>query len=240
MKKIIRPIIIVFILSISLVLAIFFKIFLPSYDWFLIRYWAKTIAFLYGIKIITLNKTLDKPAIIVTDHISYWDIILLGARYKAFFVSKASVKDWPLIGWGAQFTRTVFIERNKARNAKKVLDGKARKIIETKNSLLMFPEGTTTNHPCVPFKMGAFKLAFSTNTPIKPIATYYNKTKEMAWVDDDKFMPHLLKVGNFNNIKYYIYEMPLLYPKDFASAVEMKEKCQKMIQEKIEYIKGVI
>jgi 1-acyl-sn-glycerol-3-phosphate acyltransferase len=240
MKKIIRPIIIIFVLTISLVLAIIFRIFLPFYDWILIRYWAKTIAFIYGIKIITLNKTKDTPAIIVTNHISYWDIILLGARYKAFFVSKASVKDWPLIGWGARFTRTVFIERKNARNAKKVLDEKANKIIKTKNSLLMFPEGTTTNNPCGPFKMGAFKLAFNTNTPIKPLATYYNKIKQMAWIGDNKFTPHLLKVGNFTNIKYYIYEMPLLYPKDFTSAKEMKEKCQKMIQEKIKHIKGFI
>ena len=209
-------------------------------DYLVMHTWAKATLWVYQIRVVRLGERSEKPAVIATNHISYWDILTISRTYKAFFVSKASVKSWPLIGWGAQFVRTVFIVREKAMNAVDVLNREAIKLIKNGDSLVMFAEGTTSINPCRPFKTGAFYMAKRTNSPIRPIAVYYDRMDFVRWIDDESFVPHLLKMTGIPKSNCYIYELPLMYPADFKNANEMKEKCQKLIQEKINYIKKEI
>ena len=61
-------------------------------DYFVMKVWVKTTLWLYQIKVVKLGENSKIPAIIVTNHISYWDILTITASYKTFFVSKDSVK----------------------------------------------------------------------------------------------------------------------------------------------------
>ncbi|MEI6092167.1 MAG: lysophospholipid acyltransferase family protein, partial [bacterium] len=176
-------------------------------------------------------------AVIATNHISYWDILTISATFKAFFVSKSSVKNWPIIGWGARLVRTVFIVREKMMSAVDILNKQATALVNNGESVVMFAEGTTSMHPCLPFKNGAFHMAKQTNTPVKPIAVYYSRMDYIRWIDKESFVPHLLKMTSIPDSFCYIYELPLVYPSDFSSVSEFKTKCQEMIQEKIDFIK---
>jgi len=238
--KLLRP----FLMFVALAVSCFFALInLPlrfigiNLDYFIISTWSKITLWIYGIKIKKLGTTTKESSIITTNHISYWDILTISASYKTFFVSRADVKNWPLLGLGARAVRTVFIEREKAMSAMDVLNNKAVKLLNGNNSLVMFAEGTSSAKPCLPFKNGAFHLSIKTGRPIKPIAIYYDRMDYIPWIDDDFFVPHLLKMAKAPRITCYIYEMPHMYPKDFKSMVEMKQACQKMVQEKIDHIK---
>ena len=206
-------------------------------DYYIMNLWAKITIWIYRIKIVKLGEISKKPAIIVTNHISYWDILTISASFKAFFVSKASVRHWPLIGWGARFVRTVFIVRERTANAFQVLNREAVKLLNNGDSIVMFAEGTTSINPCLPFKNGAFHLSKQTNSPIKPIAVYYSRMDFIRWIDDESFVPHLFNMARIPASFCYIYELPLMYPSDFKTVNEMRETCQKLVQEKIDYIK---
>jgi 1-acyl-sn-glycerol-3-phosphate acyltransferase len=206
-------------------------------DYTVMYVWSKLTLWIYQIKTVKMGENSKQPAIIVSNHISYWDILTIAGSYKTFFVSKASVKNWPLIGWGARFVRTVFIVREKTTSAVDVLNREAVKLIKNGDSAVMFAEGTTSINPCQPFKSGAFHMAKQTNSPIKPVAIYYSKMDYIRWIDEDSFVPHLLKMTNIPKSFCYIYELPLMYPKDYETVNKMKEACQKLIQEKIDYIK---
>ncbi len=206
-------------------------------DYYVVLAWAKITLWIYQIRIVRMGERSKVPAIIVTNHISYWDILTIAATYKAFFVSKASVKNWPLIGWGARMVRTVFIVREKALSAVEILNREALKLIGQKQSVVMFAEGTTSINPCLPFKNGAFHMSMNTGKPIKPIAVYYSRMDLIRWIDDESFVPHLLKMSAAPKSQCYIYEFPLMDPKDYKNVNEMKEKCQAMVQEKIDFIK---
>ncbi len=238
--KFLRPALMLIVLATSCALAIIvspLRLIGINLDYPVMNNWAKITLWIYDIKVKKLGSSSNEPAIITTNHISYWDILTLSASYRTFFVSKASVKNWPLIGWGARFVRTVFIEREKKISAIDVLNRKAVALLNNNDSVVMFAEGTTSINPCLPFKSGAFHMSFTTNKPIKPIAVYYSRMDYIRWIDDDSFVPHLLKMTKAPQIICYIYEMPFIYPKDFKNANEMKDACQKMVQEKIDYIK---
>jgi len=217
-----------------------FRLIGVALDYYTMLAWAKITLWIYQIKVVRMGERSKEPAIIATNHISYWDILTIASAYKAFFVSKASVKNWPLIGWGARMVRTVFIVREKASSAVEVLNREALKLINQNQSVVMFVEGTTSINPCLPFKSGAFHMAFSTGKPIKPIAVYYSQMNFIRWIDDESFVPHLLKMSAIPKNQCYIYELPLMYSKDYKSVTEMKEKCQSMIQAKIDFIKKEI
>jgi 1-acyl-sn-glycerol-3-phosphate acyltransferase len=238
--KVLRPFFMLTVLISTVVLA---ALMMPlrligiGLDYYIMLAWADITLWIYQIKIVRMGERSRKPAIIVTNHISYWDILTIASTYKAFFVSKASVKNWPLIGWGARMVRTVFIVREKTSSAVDVLNREALKLINQNQSVVMFAEGTTSIKPCLPFKNGAFHMSINTGKPIKPIAVYYSRMDLIRWIDDESFVPHLFKMSAAPKSNCYIYEFPLMDPKDYGSVHEMKEKCQAMVQSKIDFIR---
>ncbi len=175
-------------------------------DYTVMYVWSKLTLWIYQIKIVRLGGGSKQPAVIVSNHISYWDILTIAASYKTFFVSKASVKNWPLIGWGARFVRTVFIVREKTTSAVDVLNREAVKLIKNGDSAVMFAEGTTSITPCLPFKSGAFHMSKQTNSPIKPIAVYYSRMDYIRWIDEDSFVSSSSEDDKDPKSFCYIYE----------------------------------
>lgn len=238
--KILRPVVMLIVLctTVASAIAVYPLRFIGiNLDYYVMNLWAKITLWIYRIKVIKLGEKSKQAAVIVTNHISYWDILTISATFKAFFVSKASVKNWPLIGWGARFVRTVFIVREKMMSAVDILNRQATALINNGESVVMFAEGTTSLNPCLPFKNGAFHMARQTNTPVKPIAVYYSRMDFIRWIDKESFVPHLYKMTKIPDSFCYIYELPLIYPSDFSNVNEMKTKCQEMIQDKINFIK---
>ncbi|HOW16820.1 MAG TPA: 1-acyl-sn-glycerol-3-phosphate acyltransferase, partial [bacterium] len=94
--------------------------------------------------------------------------------------------------------------REKKISAIDVLNRKAVALLNNNDSVVMFAEGTTSINPCLPFKSGAFHMSFTTNKPIKPIAVYYSRMDYIRWIDDDSFVPHLLKMTKAPQIICYI------------------------------------
>jgi 1-acyl-sn-glycerol-3-phosphate acyltransferase len=238
--RIVRPALMFTVLVSAFLLAVFSSLLkrLGIYiDYTVMKYWARVTCRIYGIKIKREGDSNNTPAIIVADHVSYWDILTMSATFSGFFVSKASVKNWPFIGWGARFVRTIFIVRENKARAIETLNKEAKKLIEQKESVFMFAEGTTSLNPCKPFKNGAFHMSRETNTPIKPVALYYDRMDIIRWIDNDSFVPHLAGMTFTPGINCYVYEYPLIYPKDFKSIDEMKTYCQNIIQKKLDEYK---
>src|SRR5690242_3777979 len=72
----------------------------------------KLICLTLGIIIKTQNKpSFNRPILFISNHISFIDILVLGASIPGFFVSKSEVAKWPLFGWVASLSGTVFVNR---------------------------------------------------------------------------------------------------------------------------------
>ncbi len=133
------------------------------------------------------------PYLLVGNHRSYLDPIVLLADFKALPVSKAEVAHWPLIGFAARQTGILFVKREKKTSRKQTLQAMKEKLREG-YSILLFPEGTTVavGSNTLPFRPGAFRLAAELNVPLIPFAIEYLHPQD-AWVGNDTFVPHFFR-----------------------------------------------
>ena len=113
------------------------------------------------------------PMLVVSNHISWLDILVINAVCPAHFVSKSGVRHWPLVGELVSSAGTLFIERESRRDAMRVVHRMAERLTEG-DILAVFPEGTTgPGQVLLPFHANLLQAAISTDTPIKPVALTY-------------------------------------------------------------------
>jgi 1-acyl-sn-glycerol-3-phosphate acyltransferase len=133
-----------------------------------------------------------EAAILMANHRSYIDVLFFKSSTPQIYLSKIEVKSWPIIGWGAQALDVVFVDRSskESRSASRAaLSDRVRRGL----SPVVFPEGTTTERGLLDFSPGMFYTAAELNVPIGPFVMEYSDPK-MAWVHDDTFVSHLLKM----------------------------------------------
>lgn len=113
------------------------------------------------------------PALIVANHISWLDILVLGEVFGPGFVSKAEVASWPLLGWLARQAGTLFLQRGDRGSAGQVLDQMTWQLASGRPAIV-FPEGTTTAGTAVlRFKPRLFQAAIRTQVPVQPVTLRY-------------------------------------------------------------------
>jgi len=115
------------------------------------------------------------PAMLVANHVSWLDILVLLACCRCRFVAKSEVGRWPVIGDLTRGTGTLFVKRNSKRDAVHVVREMAQALRpEFSNILVIFPEGTTsTGKTVLPFHANLFQAAISANAPVQALAIRY-------------------------------------------------------------------
>jgi len=142
---------------------------------------------------------IPKSGLLVSNHLSYLDILALCATAPAVFVSKADVRRWPLFGWLAAIGGTVFIERERRTHV-----GAVNREIETALAdgalVVVFPEGTSSNGETVlPFRASLLEPALRGGHPISVAWLHYDLAdgdakQEVCYWGDHSFFPHLLNL----------------------------------------------
>lgn len=113
-------------------------------------------------------------ALIVANHVSWLDIHVIHSLLPARFVSKAEVRDWPVIGWLADKAGgTLFLERTRKSDAKRMNDVMAGHLRDG-DCLALFPEGTTSDGlSLLPFYPGLFQPAVAAEAAVWPVRIRY-------------------------------------------------------------------
>ncbi len=147
------------------------------------------------------GQPMSNPGAIVANHSSWLDIFVLNAIQTIYFVAKAEVADWPMIGWLARATGTVFIARKgtEAKKQQEIFESR----LQAGHRLLFFPEGTSTDAIRVlPFKSTLFEAFFSPalerTMHIQPVTVVFHAPqgqdpRHYGWWGDMDFASHLLK-----------------------------------------------
>ena len=110
------------------------------------------------------------PVLLVANHISWLDILVMHAACYCRFVSKADVRQWPLIGTLATGGGTIYIERESRRDALRVVHHVTASL-KRGEVVAVFPEGTTGDGTTLlPFHANLIQAAISADVPIQPVA----------------------------------------------------------------------
>jgi len=108
--------------------------------------------------------------LVVANHVSWLDILAINAVQPVRFVSKADVRGWPVLGWLIECGGTLFIERERKRDALRVVHQVAQ-ALRNGDTVAVFPEGTTSDGTgLLPFHANLLQAAISTCTPVQPVA----------------------------------------------------------------------
>lgn len=133
------------------------------------------------------------PALVIANHVSYLDPLVILPMCPALPVAKGEVEAWPIVGPIGAALGTVFVRRDdpmaRARTLRRIHD-----LLASGTSVLNFAEGTTTRGESVrPFWRGTFGIAQRLAVPVVPVAIRY-RDPDMAWCDGATFMPHYLQL----------------------------------------------
>ena len=135
-----------------------------------IQWWSAKVLRLIGIELHTQGTPKPGAKLVVANHVSWLDIAAIHAVIpEAHFVSKSDVKDWPLIGRLVSGAGTLYIEREKKRDALRVVHQMAE-ALQAGDTVAVFPEGTTGDgRTLLPFHANLLQAAIATQTPVQPV-----------------------------------------------------------------------
>jgi 1-acyl-sn-glycerol-3-phosphate acyltransferase len=143
----------------------------------------------------------------VANHISWLDIVALGARHPLLFVAKEEVADWPVMGYMARRLGTLFVRRGDAEQTTALAEQMAWQLRQGRQ-IMLFPEGTTTRGDRVlRFHAKLLRPAQLTHAQAQAVALeYQGDAREIApFIGEEGFLPHLLQIFKLDSIRLRIY-----------------------------------
>ena len=125
---------------------------------------------------VTEGQFRSRATLVTANHVSWLDIAAVHAVCpQARFVSKADVRHWPLLGWLIGAVGTLFIERERKRDAMRVVHQMAESLIAG-DVVAVFPEGTTGDgRALLPFHANLLQAAIAAEAPVQPVALRYTE-----------------------------------------------------------------
>jgi 1-acyl-sn-glycerol-3-phosphate acyltransferase len=136
--------------------------------------------------------------LVVSNHLSYLDVLILSAAMPCFFVAKLEIDGWPFFGKAARCGGTIFLDRSSHASSLSVAEQMSERL-KLDVPVLLFPEGTSTDgSEVLPFHPRLIDPATSAGVPVTAAAVRYiieggMEERELCWYGDTEFVPHLLK-----------------------------------------------
>jgi 1-acyl-sn-glycerol-3-phosphate acyltransferase len=176
------------------------------------RLWHRAACYLLGIRIhVHGHLQHRRPLMLASNHVSWKDILVLGAVADVVFIAKSEVAKWPIFGTLAKLQKTIFVVREEKRRTGDQINEIAARMTAGE-IVVLFPEGTTSDgNRLLEVKSSLFGAAAAAvpHTPhgvvhVQPVSIAYTRVHGMAmgrfhrplaaWPGDIELLPHLMGV----------------------------------------------
>lgn len=145
-----------------------------------------------GVKILRSGTLPAGGGLLVANHRSYVDPVIILKDILAVPVAKKEVASWPVIGWGAKMSGTLFVDRSDSVQRRITREAIGHTIAKGL-CIINFPEGTTHDEPTtIKFHLGAFQEAVEGGHSVFPVAIDYQEVGD-AWAADISFLSHFIQ-----------------------------------------------
>ena len=151
--------------------------------------------------------------LLVSNHLSYLDILVVASLTRAAFVSKHELKYWPVLGWLACVAGTLFVNRERPSQARQAVSD-LEATIGQGVLVVLFPEGTSTDGSSVlPFKSSMLEPVVRQNHPLSVSRIRYELDdgevgEDVCYWRDMTFVPHLIKLLSKRSIRAFVRFSP--------------------------------
>jgi 1-acyl-sn-glycerol-3-phosphate acyltransferase len=166
-----------------------------------VRSWALGMTRLMGMRRHRLGNPPRAPFLLVTNHLSYLDILLLYSCVDGVFVAKRDMRSWPVLGALAQLMGTIWVRREVRRDAVRVLE-RIDAAIARGDGVILFPEGTTSSGAALlPMRPALLEWAAQKCYPVHHAALSYRTAPgdppaslALCWWGSMLFGSHVMNV----------------------------------------------
>lgn len=217
------------------------------------RSWARGLCRILGMELTVCGFPPPSPFLLVSNHLSYVDILIFASQIPCVFIAKKDVASWPAIGSMCRAVGTIFIDRESRRDIVRV-----NQMIESSlgegRGVIVFPEGTSTEGASVlPFNPALLDWAAKSEFPVYYSSVSYHTNANdppahlsVCWWGDMTFMSHLvglLKLRSIratllfgaqpfkeNDRKALAAELHKAVSSEFIPVVNLEEPCKTAVQ----------
>ena len=156
-----------------------------------------------------------RPLMIVVNHVSWLDIVVLNSVIPVRFVAKSEIRKWPVIGWLSAKAGTLYIERGRRSDTARVNRLIAEVMLEG-DVAAVFPEGTTSDgSEVLRFHSSLLQPVLIAGAVVQPVALRFAHhdgalCKEAAYDGDKSLWYTLLQIVGLQRIDAHLHFLPLL------------------------------
>ena len=161
------------------------------------RRFLRRAAHIAGARVVLEGAPLAPHSLVIANHTSWLDILILGGTTATRFVSKAEIGRVPLIGWLADQNHTLYIERAERGDAHRQV-ARIAAALAAPQSLVVFPEGTTSDgRTLLPFRSTLLHAVAPPrpDVTVRPVALDYRDSVDaVAWHGGEPGLANALRV----------------------------------------------
>ncbi|MEY2947845.1 MAG: hypothetical protein RL084_1242 [Pseudomonadota bacterium] len=175
-----------------------------------VQVWAMQLLRIWGIDLeIRGQPVVSGPALLVCNHISWLDILVIHATRHCRFVSKSELREWPVLGTLATGGGTLYIQRAQRKDAMRMVKDMAQSL-RNGDVLGVFPEGTTGDGiGLLPFHANLIQAAIEGEAPIQPLALQFVDAQGISmaarYIDDDTLLGSVWSTLNARGLKAVVH-----------------------------------
>ena len=158
---------------------------------------------------VTVSGIFPIEGLMVCNHLSYLDTIIIGAHAPIVFVSKSDVRKWPVIGHLLESAGTILADRSRRSSATET-SSEILRVMENGLPVVFFPEGTSSDGSVVlPFKPALLQIALDTRKPITPAAISYEAPtgdlkNDVCYWGDHTFLTHIIRLAKIRELTAHL------------------------------------
>jgi 1-acyl-sn-glycerol-3-phosphate acyltransferase len=172
------------------------------------RNWGRIAARILGVHVSCSGPLPQPPFLLVSNHLSYLDVLVYMGLLNARLLSKAEVKHWPIFGFLARLGGTLFVDRARRSDVPRVV-AEIRKRLEAGRAVVFFPESTSgAGIEVMPFKASLFAVAAQGDFEVHTASLRYVSPPghppaqwSICWWGEMPFLPHLLRLTRLPRIE---------------------------------------
>ncbi|WP_428852397.1 lysophospholipid acyltransferase family protein [Imbroritus primus] len=142
----------------------------------------------------------ERGFMVIANHISWLDIYLINAWQPVRFVAKSEIRNWPVIGWLCAKTGTFFIDRNRKRDARRMMHDLVEHM-QHGDIVCVFPEGTTGDgRDVLPFHANLMQAPLHAGVPVQPVGLRYLDEQTGEWTPAPAYIGELTLLQSLDAI----------------------------------------
>lgn len=167
----------------------------------ILRTWSRGLLWSFGVRVERHGEPPREPFLLVANHLTYLDILVLGAEVGGAFVTKSEIAGWPVAGRLCRASGMIFVDRGSKRDLVRVAQ-MIERALELGRGVILFPEGTTSRgESLLPFRPPLLAVACRNGYAVHHAVISYRTPSTapppdevVCWVGNAPLLPHLRRL----------------------------------------------